>query len=218
VTFESLAKVFLSFFQLLVCHDTGLELLSEFKQTIVIHIVYHIHEWRRHLSLCKAETTKEQRLDWFLKSLVFVITKDITSTFPKSEEETSSKVQKFDLIYAQSGYLYTMLPDAPRPVPFGQDKPGMSHVADGLIGSMTHHNPYSQLSSIYGAPQYPQPCGGSSYYPPPTYQQLYLIVPPQSLGGPPPVPQMHLVPQSSVGPPPTPTCDYNSCGGTSTFL
>jgi hypothetical protein len=47
VTFESLAKAFLSFFQLPVRHDTGLELLSEFKQIIVIHITEHIHEWHR---------------------------------------------------------------------------------------------------------------------------------------------------------------------------
>jgi hypothetical protein len=39
VTFESLAKAFFSFFQLPVRHDTGLELLSKFKQTTVIHIV-----------------------------------------------------------------------------------------------------------------------------------------------------------------------------------
>jgi hypothetical protein len=45
VNFESLAKEFLSFFQLSVHHDTGLELLSEFKQTIDIHITDHIHEW-----------------------------------------------------------------------------------------------------------------------------------------------------------------------------
>jgi hypothetical protein len=32
-TFESLAKAFLSFFQLLVRHDTDLEILYEFKQT-----------------------------------------------------------------------------------------------------------------------------------------------------------------------------------------
>jgi hypothetical protein len=47
VTFESLAKAFLSFFQLPVCHDTRLELLSEFKQITVIHIADHIHEWRQ---------------------------------------------------------------------------------------------------------------------------------------------------------------------------
>jgi hypothetical protein len=47
VTFESLAMAFLSFFQLPVHHDTGLELLSELKQTTYIHIADHIHEWRR---------------------------------------------------------------------------------------------------------------------------------------------------------------------------
>jgi hypothetical protein len=43
----------------------------------------------------------------------------------------------------------------------------MSHAVDGLIGTMTHHNPYSQPTPMYGAPQYPQPYGGPSYYPPP---------------------------------------------------
>jgi hypothetical protein len=216
VTFESLAKAFLSFFQLPVHHDTGLELLSEFKQTTAIHITDHIHEWRRRRSLCKAETTKEQRLDWFLKSLIPVIAKDVASTFPQSEEEAINKAQQFDLIYAQSGYLYTVFPDAPRPIPFGQDKPGMSHAVDGLIGSMTHLNPYGHPSPTYGANQYPQPYGGTSYYPPPTHQQSYPVVPPQSLGGPPPVPQMHLVSQSSTGPPPTPIYNPNSSGSTST--
>jgi hypothetical protein len=132
--------------------------------------------------LCKAETTKEQRLDWFLKSLVFVIAKDVASTFPQTEEEAIIKAQQFDLIYAQSGYLYIVLHDAPRPIPFGQDKPGMSHAVDGLIGSMMHHNPYNQPPPIYGEPHYPQPYGGPYYYPPLTYQQSYTVVPPQSLG------------------------------------
>jgi hypothetical protein len=45
VTFESLAKAFLAFFQLPVCHETGLELLSECKQTSATHIDDQIHEW-----------------------------------------------------------------------------------------------------------------------------------------------------------------------------
>jgi hypothetical protein len=100
VTFESLAKAFLSFFQLPIRHDTGLELLSKFKQITAIRITDHIHECRRRRSLCKAETTKEKHLDWFLKSLVSVITKDVASTFPHSEEESISKAQQFNLIYA----------------------------------------------------------------------------------------------------------------------
>jgi hypothetical protein len=44
VTFESLAKAFLSFFPLPIHHETGLEIISEFKQTTAIHIANHIHE------------------------------------------------------------------------------------------------------------------------------------------------------------------------------
>jgi hypothetical protein len=142
LTFESLAKAFLSFFQLPVRHETVLEILSEFKQTTAIHIADHIHEWIWRRSLCKVETTKEKRLDWFLKSLIPVISKDVASHFPQSEEEAINKAHQFELIFTQSGYLYTILPDAPRPLPFGQDKIGVSYAEDGLIGSMTHLKPY----------------------------------------------------------------------------
>jgi hypothetical protein len=84
VTFESLAKAFLSFSKLPVHHDTILEILSEFKQTNAIHIADHIHQWHQQHSLCKVETTKEQRFHWFLKSLVSVIAKGVESTFPQS--------------------------------------------------------------------------------------------------------------------------------------
>jgi hypothetical protein len=57
--------------------------------------------------------------------------------------------------------IYMVLPDAPRPVPFGQDKPGMSHSADGLIGNTTHHNPQPQQPPMYGIPQYPPAYGGN---------------------------------------------------------
>jgi hypothetical protein len=102
VTFKSLAKTFLTFFQLPILHDNGLELLSEFKKTSTTHISNHIHEWRRRCSLCKAETTKQQCLDWFLRSLVPLLTKDVASTFPQTEEASISKSQQYDLIYAQS--------------------------------------------------------------------------------------------------------------------
>jgi hypothetical protein len=46
-TFESLAKAFLTFFQLPIYHENGLELLSNFKQTSSTHITDYIHEWRR---------------------------------------------------------------------------------------------------------------------------------------------------------------------------
>jgi len=120
--------------------------------------------------LCKEETTKEQRLDWFLKSLVSVISKDVASTFPQIEEDAINKAQKFDLIYDQSCYMSIVFPDAPIPIPFGEDKPRISHVVDGLIGSMIHLNPYGHPSPDYGAHPYPQSYGGIPFYPPPTHQ------------------------------------------------
>jgi hypothetical protein len=93
VNFESLAKTFLALFQLPVHHDNGLELLSKCKQTSGTHIIDHIHEWHRRHSLCKAETTNEQFLDWFLRSLVSILAKDVASTFPQTEEEAINKAQ-----------------------------------------------------------------------------------------------------------------------------
>jgi hypothetical protein len=153
VTFESLEKTFLTFFQLAFRHDNGLELLFEFKQTSATHIANHIHEWHRKHGLCKEETTKQQFLNWFLISFVPLLAKDVASTFPQSEEEAISKAQQYDLIYSQLGYLYTVLPDALRLVPFGQDKPEMSHSADGLIGTTTHQNLFIQPKTMYDTPQ-----------------------------------------------------------------
>jgi hypothetical protein len=202
-TFESLAKAFLTFFQLPIHHDNGLELLSEFKQTSATHIADHIHEWCRRRSLCKAEATKQQCLNWFLKSLVSLLAKDVAATFPQSEEEAISKAQQFELIYSQSGYLYTVLPDAPRPMPFGQDKPGMSHSADGLIGTTTHHNSHPQQPPMYGTPQYPPAYGGPPYYPPPPYQQPYPLTFPPPISGPPSTSTVCPVAQPSSGTPST---------------
>jgi hypothetical protein len=100
VTFGSLDKAFLAFFQLPIHHDNGLELLFEFKQTSATHITDHIHEWHWRCSLCKAETTKQQCLDWFLRSLVSLLPKYVASTFPQYEEEAIKKAQQYDLIYA----------------------------------------------------------------------------------------------------------------------
>src|SRR5713101_4720233 len=78
------------------------------------HITDHIHEWRRRRSLCKIKLDDRIFLDWFLKSLLPLIAKEVGAERPQTEEEAILKAQQFDLIYAQSGYLYTIIPDAPR--------------------------------------------------------------------------------------------------------
>jgi hypothetical protein len=124
VTFEYLAKAFFTFFKLPIHHENGIELLSEFKQTSSMHITDHIHEWRRRRILYKDEATPQQCLNRFLKSLISLLEKYVASTFPQSEEESISKAQQFELIYSQLNYLYTVLPDAVRPVPFDQENLG----------------------------------------------------------------------------------------------
>ena len=45
--FTALATVFLTHFQLSIRYKTGMELLTNFKQTNATHISDHIHEWCR---------------------------------------------------------------------------------------------------------------------------------------------------------------------------
>ena len=95
-------------------------------------------------------------LDWFLKTLLPPIAKDVASKCPQFEEEAILKAQQFDLIYTQSGYLYTIVPDAPHPGTSYRNALGASHAADGIIGSVSQqpqHHPTPptvppQLSNI----------------------------------------------------------------------
>ena len=74
----------------------------------------HVHEWWRRKSLCRAPTFEDRvYMGWFLRSLLPAIRKDVASHFPQTEEATLQIVSKYDLIYAQSGYVYTVLPDLP---------------------------------------------------------------------------------------------------------
>ena len=136
-TFTSLASTFLQFFQLPVRYDAGVEILLSCRQNTATHITDHIHEWRRRRSLCKIKLDDRIFLDWFLKSLLPIIAKDVASERPQSEEEAILKAQQFNLIYAQSGYLYTIIPDAPRGDSSQHDAPGASHTADGIIGRVS---------------------------------------------------------------------------------
>jgi hypothetical protein len=88
-------------------------------------------------------------------------------------------------------------------MPFGQDKPRMSHSADGLIGNTTHHGPQPPKPLMYGIPQYPSAYGGTPYYPPPPYQQPYPIAMPLPISGPPPTPPIQPPIQTSSGTPST---------------
>ena len=70
-------------------------------------------------------------------------------TFLKTEEATLQIALKYDLIYAQSGYVYIVLPDLPRPG--GANALGASHATAGIIGALSHL--YTHPPMGYGFPQ-----------------------------------------------------------------
>ena len=78
--FDGLAMTFLNHFQLHVCYDVGTKLLSTFWQDKATHISYHIQEWHRRKRFFKAFIPLKFLLEWFLKSLLPYIVKDV-STF-----------------------------------------------------------------------------------------------------------------------------------------
>ena len=126
--------MFLQYFQLLVRYDEGVEILLSCRQSTATHITDDIHEWRRRRSLSKIQIDDRIFLDWFLKTLLLPIAKDIAYEHAQSKEEAILKAQQFDLIYSQYGYLYTVIPDAPHPSTSYHDAQGESHIADGIIG------------------------------------------------------------------------------------
>ena len=72
-------------------------------------------------------------MEWFLKSLLPYISKDVSTFGVTFEEEAIFKFQQLDLIYAQSGMLYEIIPNTPWLNCDLRQKPG-PHV-DGIIGS-----------------------------------------------------------------------------------
>ena len=135
--FNSLAFMFLQYFQLPVRYNEGVEILLCYRQNTATHITDHIHEWRWRRSLCKIQLDDRIFLDWFLKTFLPPIAKDVAYEHPQCKEEAILKAQQFDLIYAQSRYLYTVILDAPCPSTSYRDAPGESHVADDIIGSVS---------------------------------------------------------------------------------
>ena len=111
--FDDLAMTFLNHFQLPVRYDIGTKLLSTFWQDKATHIADHIQEWRRWKRLIRDFIPPEFLLEWFLKSLLPYIVKDVSTSEVQNEEQVIFRVQELDLIYAQSGLLYEIIPNAP---------------------------------------------------------------------------------------------------------
>ena len=108
-------------------------------------------------------------MEYFLKSLLYPIYKDLSMTMTRIKEEFIHTAQQYDLIYSYSRFLYTILPNAPHSCSGDLSTPMESHATDGLIRSMSHTyphpnppkcsvygNPHGGLNTSYGYPNPPQ--------------------------------------------------------------
>jgi hypothetical protein len=87
-----------------------------------------------------------------------------------TEEQAISRAQYLDLVYSQTGTLYDLLPDLPRPgTSSTSTAPVASHAADGVIGTTQAHShsvstttPKSNSSNVQNAPSPAPPAGKTS--------------------------------------------------------
>jgi hypothetical protein len=133
--FNDLEMVFLNHFQLPVRYDVDTELLANFEKTKADHISDHIREWWCRKRLIKVQVPPSFLLEWFLKSLVPCISKDVATSRVFSEEEVIMRVQQLELIYSQSDMLYEIFPDVSWSILDKAKKNSGPH-ADGIVGSV----------------------------------------------------------------------------------
>jgi hypothetical protein len=73
-------------------------------------------------------------LEWFLKSLVPQLSKDVATSGVFSEEDAIMRAQQLELIYSQSSLLYEILPDVPCSI-LDKTRQRVGPHADGIVGS-----------------------------------------------------------------------------------
>jgi hypothetical protein len=110
----------------------------------VDHISDHIREWRCQKSLIKVSVPLAFLLEWFLKSLVPKLSKDIATSRVFFEEDAIMRVQQLELIYSQSSLLYEILPDAPCSI-LDKTIQRVGPHANGIVGS-SQTKPTKQLT------------------------------------------------------------------------
>jgi hypothetical protein len=86
-------------------------------------------------------------LEWFLRSLVPVVSKDIATSEVFSEEEVIMRVEQLELIYSQSGLLYDILPYVLRSI-LDKDKQKYGPHYDGIMG-LAQRNSTDPLSNQF---------------------------------------------------------------------
>jgi hypothetical protein len=153
---------FLTHYQLPIRYKTRTEILSSFKQSSSTHISDHIHEWRRRRRLIKVPLLDQLLVEWFTKSLIGPIIRDVSMGGVVIEEQVISHAQYLDLVYSQTGRLYDLIPNVVRPSTNPTPTPlTASHVVDRVISTFhaktqsahaSHTNPKYNNSNAQNAP------------------------------------------------------------------
>jgi hypothetical protein len=82
--------------------------------------------------LIKVTIPDQLLAEWFTKSLLPLISRDITMGGVVTEEKAISQAQYLDLVYSQYGTLYELIPNATH-TPTDPSKPSSMAHADGVI-------------------------------------------------------------------------------------
>jgi hypothetical protein len=99
-TFGEMAMFFLKHFQLPMRYDVDTKLMNNFEKTKVDHISDHIREWCHRKSLIKVLVPPTFLLEWFLKYLAPMLSKDVAMSGVFSKEEVIMRAQQLKLIYS----------------------------------------------------------------------------------------------------------------------
>jgi hypothetical protein len=90
--------------------------------------------------------------EWFTKSLLHPIARDVAMGGTVTREETIPRAQYLDLVYSQSGTLYYFLPNATQ-ANTNPSKPSSSSHVDGVIGSIKNQSTSQSTTLSSTSPQ-----------------------------------------------------------------
>ena len=91
---------FLTQFQIPIRYEMGTEILTSLRQNNATHISGHIHEWQCYKRLVKAPIHDKLFADWFTKSLLPPIARDVVMVGDITKEQDIHHAQHLDLIYS----------------------------------------------------------------------------------------------------------------------
>jgi len=129
-------------------YDIENELLTSLCQDNATHISDHIHVWGWWCRIIKTHIPYKLLMEWFTKSLLPSITRDVAMAMVTTKDQTISRAQHMDLIYSQSCTLYDIIPNVPRTSTNINKKNPWPH-DDGVVGFVSHVS-VSQIANQMG--------------------------------------------------------------------